>query len=610
MTFVSTVGHTPCVVGSFPALQGGAVATAPASATQVWPGLPIAVTWGEWRPREFRTVACPEVQLLLIGQCAAGDAQLRADLATALRRDRLELVTWWPGSYLAIVATEEKLVAFVDLAGQYPLYYHPGERLTFGTSPVPTAMASGAGLKTDPLVAAAEIFCGAVPMLTHGLTPVRGLRRLEAGEALQVTARGAVSRWTHADLAPDQRLSLGEAAGALRESLEIAVSTRTAIGHVSTDFSGGFDSTSIAFLAARHLSAPLTAFVYHHPDAPADDLDHAVRNAGLSSKIQLEIVPGTSATLPYRNLGASPPTGLPDFAAVTHERNHLRLRHVAATGEGVHLGGEGADALVVAPPAYLGDLASERRIRQLLADSGAWARLRNESPAHVLSRAIQLSRTSRRRALHAYARRLHRLDTHYPSWVDAISWWPSPGPESSWLTIGARRALVELMHDHADRVRQTPQDGGVADFTARNDLRRSGAVQQQLSEMARPYCVWPQAPFLDNDVVRACTALLASRRASGTVFKPLVRTALNEVIPAAALDRRSKGNYLGEDYRGARIEAAGLRKRVSASPLADMGLIEPSAVRSSIDRAVLGADTPFPALNRLIAYDLWLRSME
>lgn len=209
MTFVSTVGHTPCVVGSFPALQGGAVATAPASATQVWPGLPIAVTWGEWRPREFRTVACPEVQLLLIGQCAAGDAQLRADLATALRRDRLELVTWWPGSYLAIVATEEKLVAFVDLAGQYPLYYHPGERLTFGTSPVPTAMASGAGLKTDPLVAAAEIFCGAVPMLTHGLTPVRGLRRLEAGEALQVTARGAVSRWTHADLAPDQRLSLG-----------------------------------------------------------------------------------------------------------------------------------------------------------------------------------------------------------------------------------------------------------------------------------------------------------------------------------------------------------------------------------------------------------------
>lgn len=606
---MSMGGHAPCVLGSFPAAPGSVTGTAPIGATPVWPGLSAAVTWGSWRPREFLALTCPEARLLLIGHCTADDARLRADLDTAVRRDRLELLTRWPGSFLAIVLTAEKLVAFVDLAGQYPLYYHPGERLVFGTSPLPTAVASGVKLKADPLVTSAEIFCGAVPMLTHGATPVHGLHRLEAGEALQVTAAGAVSRWTYADLSPDRRLAPRAGAVALRESLEIAVSSRTAIEQVSTDFSGGLDSTSIAFLAARHLSAPLTAFVYHYPDAPADDLCHAVRNAGLNSTIRLEIVPGTSASLPYRNLGAPPPTGLPDFAAATHERNHLRLRAVAATGGRVHLGGEGADALVVAPPSYLGDLASAGRLRQLLADSGAWARLRNESPARVLSRAIRLSRTPMHRALRGYARRLGRSDAHHPSWVDAISWWPPPGLESSWLTTGARRALVEFVHDHADHAVQVVQNGGVADFTARHDLRRSGAVQQQLSEMARPYEVWPQAPFLDNDVIRACTALPAYRRATGTVFKPLIRAAMRDVVPSAALDRGSKGNYLGEDYRGVRAEAAGLRKRLAESPLADMGLIEPGSIVQSIDRAVMGIGTPFPALNRLIAYDLWLRSL-
>jgi asparagine synthase (glutamine-hydrolysing) len=598
----------PGLLGSFPELDGAALVLPP-TAKKVWPDRSTPVSWGTWRRGEFRVFDRPEGRLVLIGQCFADDARVAADLAEALRSERVDLVTRWPGSYLAMVITADQVTAFVDLAGQYPLYYVPGRAVVFGTSPLPTAASSGVPPRVDPLAVSAEIYCGAITGLTRGRTPLSGLRRLEAGEALRVTTSGALTRWAYEGSEPARSASFDDCAAALRETLDAAVSARVATGHVSTDFSGGLDSTSVAFLAARHRAEPLHAFTYHHPDTPADDLDHAVRNAGLSQGIRLEIVGGTDGTLPYRNLGAPPPTGLPDLAAAAHERNHLRLRHVADQGEGVHLGGEGADALLVAPPSYLGDLASGGQWRRLVADSRAWARLRDESPTRVFDRAVRLSTGSDQRALRAFAQRLQRSEVRHPGWVDAISRWPPPGLECAWLTGNARRALVDHVLDHADRA-STTADTGIADRIARDDLRRSGAVQQQLGEMARSYGVWPQAPFLDNDVIRCCTAIPAYRRAVGTTVKPLLKAALEDVVPAPSLARRTKGDYSGEDYRGARREVAHLRELITHSPLADLRLIEPQAVLESVDRALLGVGTPFPALNRLIAFDLWLRSIQ
>ncbi|WP_433265200.1 asparagine synthase-related protein [Actinosynnema sp. CS-041913] len=611
-----TVPGNPGVLGvhppnraAFPLATTSPTSTALSTATEVWPDRSSPVSWGTWRPGEFRTAECPEGRLLVVGNCLADDARMRADLSAALRGNRPELVTGWPGSYLAVVLTGHELVAFVDLAGQHPLYFHPGGPTVYGTSPGRTAAAAGLGSHLDPHVALADIFCAAVPGLTRNRAPIAGLRKVEAGEALHVSAAGSVTIRAYEPDRRDERMSFADCALRLRDALDVAVTTRMAeSGPVSADFSGGLDSTSIAFLAAGHREEPLPVFAYHHPDAPADDLDHALRNAGSGRNLRLEVVRGTADTLAYQHLSTAVPDGLPDFAVTVRERNRLRLRRIAAAGGRVHLGGEGADALLVAPPAYLGDLAGTGAIGRLLADSRAWARLRHDSPTRVVHRALRLSRTPMRHALREFARQLRRGDARQPGWVDAISWWPAPGLESRWLTAAARRSLADFLDEHAASAEGTARTGA-ADRTARHDLHRSGTVQRQLGELARPYGVWPQAPFLDNDVIRACTALPAYRRAAGTAFKPLLRAAVHGRVPSAAIARQTKGNYLSEEYRGVRLAAAGLRALLRDSRLADLRLIEPRAVVDSVDRAIAGAGTPFPALNRLIAYDLWLGSL-
>lgn len=596
----------PCVVGVFPA----PFPVSPSSpAAKIWPDLENLVAMGEWHPGELRSIVCAEGRLVLIGQCPVDDDQASRELATALRAGRPQLVMGWPGSYQAIIITREALVAFTDLAGQYPLYYHQGHRVVFGTSPLPTASAAGMHAELDVEVAAAEIFCAMVPALVSGRTPISGLRKLEPGEALRVSADGVSTTWTYDALEQDQRLTVEECASRLSDALTAAVSWRMASGEpVSADFSGGLDSTSVAFLAVRCRQESLPVFVYHHPDAAADDLGHAVSNARLNSLLRLNVVTGTKTSLAYQDLASAASTELPDFAAAVHQRNHLRLRHAAASGSRVHLGGEGADALVVAPPSYLGDLASRRHLRRLLADAGAWALQRNEAQARVVYRAVRLARTSMRQAFRGYARQLQGDQGAHPDWIDAISWWPGPGLESRWLTGRARRTLVELLHRHADLASRT-SGSGVADLTAKHDLYRSGAVQRQVGHMGRSHGVWPQAPFLDNDVIRVCTSLPAHRRADGTMVKPLLRAAMQEAVPTVVLARGSKGNYIAEDYLGARLAGPELRTRLGGSPLAELGLIEPRAVIDSLHRAAMGVAAPFPALNRLIAYDLWLRSI-
>jgi asparagine synthase (glutamine-hydrolysing) len=563
-------------------------------------------TSGSWRPGELRTVNDRRGLLVVVGQCLVDDEQLHRDFVRALRDDRIDAVTGWPGSYLSIVVRKDDLTAYVDLAGQYPLYHRTfGGKVAVGTRPFPTAVTAGLTPEPDPLVLAAQMICPAVPGLTEHRSVFSGLSRLGGGEALRVTRRGETSTWTYEPLVPDRSTTLADAAEALRAALCDAIRLRTASApRITADLSGGLDSTSVAFLAARHRAATLPVFTYHHPDVPGNDLDHAIRYARLEPRFRQSLIPGTSETLTYQGLDRSRPTDLPDPGAVIQERTRIRLARIAGSGPGVHLGGEGADALLVAPPGYLGDLARHGSFRHFRRECYALARLRRVAPANVLARATLLSRTPVSRALRALAKRLEDPLDGDIEWLDAIAWWPPPGAEGTWLTGPTRRALAALVRDHAAAA---ASEIGPGDAAAYSEVRASAAVQRQLDERARPFGIWPQAPFLDNAVIRACTRLPAYRRADPAVRKPLLREALSGLVPDAVLGRSTKGSYSAEDWRGVRQAAAELKARVSTTRLADLGIVEPRAVRISLDRAIDRRPAPIPAFNRLLGTDLWLR---
>ncbi|MFH8775121.1 albusnodin/ikarugamycin family macrolactam cyclase [Streptomyces sp. NPDC017958] len=583
----------------------------PAPAAQVWPGEPVLWSWGSWHDGEVRTVECPQARVLAVGQCLADTERMRHDLVRSARDGHWERLTRWPGAYLLLVLEDGgRLTAYTDLAGQFPLYYARCDGRTI-VSTLATAVAAMAGRDgaVDTTALAAHIFCPSVPELAEGQSAFAGVRRLQPGEALRIDSSGAVTHGPYERLEADSGARFEESAARLRASLQRAVALRAhGAGRISCDFSGGMDSTALAFLAVEEAAEPLDAFVYHHPDAPAGDLEHAVRYAHQSPGIRLHVTRGGDASLPYRSLESRGAADQPDPSTAAVARLRLRLAHIAQQGAGTHLTGEGGDALLTAPPVHLGEVAASGERRRLAHDALALGRLRRVSPASIAWRALRLARTPLDRMLRELAVQLENPQPHPPQWLDAIAWWPSPGPEASWLTPRTRRDLAELAAERAAQIRRDGARPSPGTRAALCDLRASAMMQSQLVAVGRPYGVWTQAPFLDGDVVRACMTLPAPRKADPFIAKPLLAAGLAGLVPEAVLHRRTKGDYAAEDYLGARFSAPALRARLTGSPLADLGIVEPARVIASLDRAVTGLAAPFPAFNRLLGVDVWLRT--
>lgn len=153
------------------------------------------------------------------------------------------------------------------------------------------------------------------------------------------------------------------------------------------------------------------------------------------------------------------------------------------------------------------------------------------------------------------------------------------------------------------------QGYGIGDHVALCDLRAYAAGYRLDRDAAAALAVPLHAPYLDNQVVRACLGVPAHQRVDPLVAKPLLGVALRGLVPDLVFDRRTKGDYTGEEYQGVR-RAIGTLRALLADPLAaEIGLIESAPVRAMLDQALLGLPVPFAALRRVLAAELWLRSL-
>ncbi|WP_232837181.1 albusnodin/ikarugamycin family macrolactam cyclase [Lentzea terrae] len=530
---------------------------------------------------------------IVIGQCSAPPHALTERLTNTLRTGDTRPLMSLPGAYSAVLVTVSGLTLVADSVGQFPIYYRRTQgEFVFGTR----AELVAANASFDLVALAAEIACPQAFSALGTRTNYSGVHQLLPGTALRISTSGTQLTVPSASLIPDTRQSLNQAADELHEVLQAAVIARAP---QSADFSGGFDSTSLAFLAAR-LVPRLTAVTVSQRGAPVDDdLRAAAALARLDRRLTHRVAHGDEHHLPYQH--PIPGADAPHPAVLHRGPLALRLSNVAESGSAVHLVGEGGDQVLTAPHAYLADLARRGAHGELWRHCVAWARLRHRSPTALFVRSMRLAAMTSSQELRALARQLDPRQTHNDSWEHrAIT--VAGHLLCRWLMPRTRVALAAQLSSPVD-----DQHLDVGDQAAIAQLRSACRAQHIVREFAAAHGIAVHAPFLDPEVARVCMSVPAWRRADPQSVKPLLRRAMASLVPDAVFTRTTKGNYTATAHLGVRHSIRSLHALLADPLTAELGLIEPGPVRDVVNRAARGIAVPWAALNQVLAVEIWLR---
>ncbi|MFI1602267.1 asparagine synthase-related protein [Streptomyces griseofuscus] len=606
---------------------------------------------GDWRPDEVRVVTADEQnRIAVLGICGASDEELRRGLFTA-RGGALRHLTNWPGSYTAVVQVGRRVTVCGDLAGARPVFHTPWAGGTaYATAALPLADLIEANLDFGHL--AALLAAPDVPAALRDTTPYEGVRRIPPGHALvlRTGARETAGYEQISSLAvsapsadPDR------AVDAVRDALVEAVRTRLAaprhvpdldpgpvpgmgpaerrarrgmpVPGIGADLSGGPASATLALLAAGLPGRPgtllghgtgerLLAVTFN--DLAVGGREAEVQRAGALAadpRLHHVVVTGGEEALPYADLDG-PLTDEPGPSLVMAGRHRARL----AAGSADHFTGHGARQVLDAHPARLADLLMDRRRRHLVGPVAALARADGSVlvPARVYGAARRLARTPYRAGLEELAERLMRRRFEEPKGAVGASLaaltWAAPGPAARWLTGEALAEVSVLLGVEGDRSGTGVQRPG--EHRARAALARYAADLRVLEQSAEVRSQRLHAPFLDNQVVRACRELPEALRVRPGARAEILRTVLESTgitdLPPG-WGTPSHASSAAAARAGLRLSADPLLDLFSRPLLADAGLVDGGVIRGALRSAATGATVE--GLADLVSLELWLHRL-
>ncbi|MET8678270.1 asparagine synthase-related protein [Streptomyces sp. NPDC004647] len=414
---------------------------------------------------------------------------------------------------------------------------------------------------------------------------------------------------------------------------------------IGADLSGGVASGTLALLAAGLPGAPgtplghgtaagerLLAVTFNDLAAGGGHLREAelerARSIAANPRLHHVVVAAGEEALPYADLDIGPLTDEPGPSLVVAERHRRRL----SAGSADHLVGHGARQVLDAHPARLADLLMDRQRRRLLRPVAALAKADGPSayslfvPFTVYRAARRLARTPYREGVREVASQL--LERRFEDGTEGLAAvggsqaaigavdaslaalaWCRPGPAARWLTGEALAEVSVRLHEAADRPGPVERPG---ERRARAALARHAADQRVFEQAAEVRSQRLHAPFLDNQVVRACRALPEALR-----VQPGARASVLRAVLAGAGVRELPPGWGAPSHASSTAAVrTGLRAAVDdlvalfdAPLLADAGLIEARVVRKALRGAAQGEPLPLDGLAELVSTELWLRRL-
>ncbi|GAA1431373.1 hypothetical protein GCM10009601_50270 [Streptomyces thermospinosisporus] len=397
--------------------------------------------------------------------------------------------------------------------------------------------------------------------------------------------------------APSRTLAAG--ADRVREALRLSV-RQHARGRtkVSSELSGGFDSTALFFLAERE--RPVMAVTAAGRDPLDKDAAWAACAVSHASQVDHRVVPAERLPLVYAQLDrATEPLDEPSIAVASRSRVLAMTEIPRREGADLHLTGHGGDHLFVGLPTLTTDLLRRRpllALRHMNAYRGMFG-----WPWIGMARQL-ISPGSYRRWLATSATSGTAADPRFP-----ILTWGIGATMPPWLTLPA----AEMIHEEVRQAVQTatPLAATPGRHLELDGIRDGARLARALTDITACAGLPLSTPFFDDRVMEAALAVRIEDRARPFAYKPLLAAAMHGIVPPDLLKRTTKGVGNMDLAVGLRTYAPHLSQLWSDSRLAELGLVDGQRLACLCARPA-SAELDDGALLTTVACELWLRSLE
>ncbi|MEU4209150.1 lasso peptide isopeptide bond-forming cyclase [Streptomyces sp. NPDC026206] len=554
---------------------------------------------GRWTQDQVTVASAGPARLAVIGPCPVTAGRLE-QLTAGISRlpDVARVIPSLLGSCHIVASVGGKVRFQGSLSGLRRVFRTRvnGVHLAADRSDVLAAM-TGAGVDEETL--ALRVACGLqVPFPANARSTWAGIRTLAPENFLlwDGDRESEVPWWRP----PEPDRSLKDGATAVRDALTAVLERRPPLnGRLSADLSGGLDSTSLCFLAARSTPELLT-FRWGEAEAGNDDAAYAGHAAKLLDRAEHLVVPQHELPEIFADPGVAVSAEEPISLTRATARIRRGARLLADHGAGRHLAGHGGDELFSPMPGYLHQLMRRRPVTALKHVRAYCALTRWPVKATLAEIANPGTYASWWRA---QADGL--TEPRPPLRRPMLGWGLGPVRAAPWMTPEGAELAREALRRTADHAQPLAED--LATHTMLLMVRSNTVAYRLLARLYAESGVELDMPYLDDTVLDAVLRVPAHEHAGPWRYKPLLADAMHGIVPDEIRARSTKGEF-GEDIRrGLRRNLPAILDVFADSELAARGLIDPGELRMRL--ALPQSDnTVSQALENLLGCETWLRT--
>lgn len=582
----------------------------PTEGKAIWKGSSSLWLCGNWQQQQFITLAEGPIQIMIVGTCLAAREMLLEQLQTAARGRDYSLLMQLPGNYNIIVLDVNDTYVFVDAMGVRSVFYTVWHSSVVYSS-LAVALQQLISAELDHAWLATSLAGVCTLSLVQNRSPFRDIYPIPPGHYLHIASgKPACKRYWSA---PSEYKQFSQAADLLRKQLLVAVEGRAELyGNISSDLSGGFDSTTLAVIAAKKLEKKdgklFTITQKTFSAIHSSDVKCAEHAASLYSSINPLMLEGQDIPPEYSHLELVSLTDFPDPAhAYDMGAFNSTMQLIASTGSRVHMSGEGGDAVLLAPYGYCVDLLKKAQFSKFLQHLFGWCRIQRFPLLPLLMFATKQSLTSYSRWLQQIKRlKAGNLTLPQRSSFTGMTWDLLP-TIASWHSTKLVQWVLEELQCWAAVA--TPFSRSMGEHISIALIRLNALSARSTQQMADLYDVNLEFPYFDQLVVEACLSARPEERTSPFVFKPLMHAAFQHELPPSIYTRNTKGEYLADEFIGLRENRKAINAFLESSLLADMGLIDLKMLKVAMEDFDMGFGAGLALFSNTLATEIWLRRL-